>query len=180
MSIRQGFATLGCLCAAALVALTIGQPVRADTGSPLAHLTFDAGSGTTAVDASGNGHDGSIVGGAPWTAGASGPWALSFDGVDDRVDVAIPAGLEPPSLTVIAWVKGTPAPGQVILAKGDFGCTGPEYGFVSTASGVRFDWRARETFAQVQVPMSIGGDDAIWDGEMAPRRRCRRWRHGQR
>jgi hypothetical protein len=36
---------------------------------------------------------------------------------------------------------------------------------VSTASGVRFDWRARETFAQVQVPMSIGGDDAIWDGE---------------
>lgn len=50
---------------------------------------FDEGSGTTAKDSSGNGNDGTLQGanGLPTrTAGVSGN-ALSFDGVDDLVDV---------------------------------------------------------------------------------------------
>jgi len=49
---------------------------------------FDDGSGTTAVDSSGNGNDATVYGDPQWVAG----WingALEFDGVDDYVDLPI-------------------------------------------------------------------------------------------
>ena len=49
---------------------------------------FDDGSGTTAVDSSGNGNDATVYGDPQWVAG----WldgALQFDGVDDYVDLPI-------------------------------------------------------------------------------------------
>jgi len=49
---------------------------------------FDDGSGTTAVDSTGNGNDATVYGDPQWSAG----WidgALQFDGVDDYVDLPI-------------------------------------------------------------------------------------------
>ena len=48
---------------------------------------FDEGSGTVAYDSSGNGNDGNLTNGPTWTTGKIGG-ALSFDGVDDFVDVS--------------------------------------------------------------------------------------------
>jgi len=74
--------------------------------TPILHLTFDDGAGTTAADSSGNGNDGAVIG-AAWSAepgpvnGGSG--CLSFDGTDDYVDMnALQLG---ESFTLMAWVK---------------------------------------------------------------------------
>ena len=56
-----------------------------DAGS-VAHWLFDETSGTSAADASGNGNTGTLANGAAFTAGYDGN-AVSFDGVDDVVDV---------------------------------------------------------------------------------------------
>ncbi|MFZ2147150.1 MAG: LamG domain-containing protein, partial [Sedimentisphaerales bacterium] len=49
---------------------------------------FDEGSGTIAVDSSGNGYDGTVYGDPQWIDGWLGG-ALQFDGVDDYVDLPI-------------------------------------------------------------------------------------------
>ena len=65
---------------------------------------FDAGSGATATDASGGGNAGVLLNGPIWTTGRSGQ-ALSFDGVDDAVQVAHTASLNGYPLTVAAWIR---------------------------------------------------------------------------
>jgi len=73
---------------------------------PVARWTLDEGSGLTAADVTGNGHTGSLVNGPTWVAGRSGQ-ALSFDGVDDYVQVDHAADLNPFPLTVTAWIRTT-------------------------------------------------------------------------
>lgn len=57
-----------------------------------AFYNFDEGSGVIATDSSGNGNNGAING-AIWTTGISGS-ALSFDGIDDFVDLGNPSNLQ--------------------------------------------------------------------------------------
>ncbi|MDP3015412.1 MAG: LamG domain-containing protein, partial [bacterium] len=66
---------------------------------------FDEGSGTAAGDSSGNNNIGTLINSPTWTSGkVSG--ALSFDGVDDYVDVG--NNLEwPGALTVSTWHRRT-------------------------------------------------------------------------
>ena len=55
--------------------------LAATTAAPtnlVAHWTFDDGSGATATDASGNGHDGTLINGPLWAAGQVGSNALDF------------------------------------------------------------------------------------------------------
>lgn len=64
---------------------------------------FDEASGTTASDASGGNHPGTLVGGPVWTAGKFGN-AVSFDGVDDYVNIPDPNLIEGSSeLSVSVW-----------------------------------------------------------------------------
>jgi hypothetical protein len=54
------------------------------------HWPFDDGSGTTAIDVSGNGNDGTLQNMDPatdWVTGVIGSHALDFDGVDDDINV---------------------------------------------------------------------------------------------
>ena len=82
-----------------------------DSGGPSAagglvgFWKLDDGSGATASDASGNGHDG-LVDGASWTQGIVGG-ALHFDGDDDGVDLgSLDVPTEGPSgLSIAAWFK---------------------------------------------------------------------------
>jgi len=58
-------------------------------GAPIAHWKFDEGKGNIAYDSSGNGNNGTISQWRPtWVHGKFGS-ALSFDGVDDYVEVPI-------------------------------------------------------------------------------------------
>src|SRR5439155_6962000 len=50
--------------------------------TPVAYLTFDEGAGTTAADASGNGHPAQLFGASGWTAGLVGRFALAVPGTN--------------------------------------------------------------------------------------------------
>jgi len=73
---------------------------------PIGSWSFSEGSGTLAVDSSGNGCNGTLVNGPAYVAGPAGQ-ALSFDGVDDYVDVPAAPALDTFPLTVAAWIKTT-------------------------------------------------------------------------
>ena len=76
-----------------------------DEAPPIAHWDLDDGSGTTATDITGGGNDGVLVGGPTWVTGHIGQ-ALSFDGIDDSVDVDnfnIPMSMDAPK-SMSAWM----------------------------------------------------------------------------
>ena len=72
--------------------------------APLLQLKFDESSGTTAVDATGNGWNGTLVNDPAWVAGQSGN-AVSMNGVNQYV--SLPAGVVSSlnDFTISAWVK---------------------------------------------------------------------------
>ena len=73
----------------------------------LAHWGFDEGSGTTAFDSSGNGHDGTLIGDPQWVAGKIGG-ALEFNGADSIVDIPYSPEMTPTEgTTMAAWVFPT-------------------------------------------------------------------------
>jgi hypothetical protein len=75
-----------------------------DTGpepGPIAHWKFDEGEGSIAYDSAGN-NDGTIYG-AQWTTGQV-DGALSFDGVNDYVEVTYNDVYQLPVFTVSTWV----------------------------------------------------------------------------
>jgi len=62
------------------------------SGNPLAYYRFEETSGTTANDSSGNGNDGTFVGGVTLDVASASPdlgRAASFDGIDDYVIAAL-------------------------------------------------------------------------------------------
>jgi len=73
----------------------------------VAAYSFDAGTGMSAADGSGNGNVGTITG-ATWTTRGRYGNALSFDGADDTVRVPASASLDIRSaLTLSAWIRPT-------------------------------------------------------------------------
>ena len=67
----------------------------------IAHYTFDEGSGSTAVDASGNGNNASIVGSAVYAAGKVGSGAIVLDGANNRIELP---GMPTPR-SIALWIK---------------------------------------------------------------------------
>jgi len=65
---------------------------------------FDEGVGTIASDSSGNGNDGTLVNDPQWVTGMFGN-ALSFDGVNDYVEIANDPNLNIAQGTWEAWIK---------------------------------------------------------------------------
>ena len=64
---------------------------------------FDTGNGTTAEDSSGD-NDGTISG-ASWTTGRIGDYALSFNGVNDKITLDPVGALSGDDITIFAWIK---------------------------------------------------------------------------
>jgi len=87
------------------------DPGSCMTKGLVGYWSFDEGSGNIAYDASGNGNHGTIYG-AKWSQGALAPsksgafgTGLSFDGVDDYVEVPDSASLDiTKEVTVEAWI----------------------------------------------------------------------------
>ncbi|MHC4085003.1 MAG: LamG-like jellyroll fold domain-containing protein [Planctomycetota bacterium] len=83
---------------------------------PISYWKFDEDGGTIVYDSTGLNH-GNVYG-AAWTAGQING-ALSFDGVDDYIDIEDNITLEPQNLTVSAWVyRESTFRQHVILQKG--------------------------------------------------------------
>jgi len=84
----------------------------------ISHWKFDEGQGSIAYDSVGN-NDGTVYG-AVWTTGQVNG-ALSFDGLDDYVDVGNDSSLKPPlPVTLSAWIRlSSLASPQVIVALDD-------------------------------------------------------------
>jgi hypothetical protein len=77
-----------------------------DPTPAVAHLRFDEGSGSIATDASGNGNDGTLLGGASFDAETAdgSPSSVRLDGADDLV--LMPAfDVEGTGLTLTTWFK---------------------------------------------------------------------------
>ncbi len=108
---RFGLAMVFCLAGLVLAAPAWGAP------SPglVAAYAFDEGSGTTAVDVSGNGRTGSVTG-ATWATGRYGG-ALSFDGTNDHVGLPALGTFYNTAFTLEAWV-------QKATTKNDVGIVG--------------------------------------------------------
>jgi hypothetical protein len=97
-------------------------PTEPNNAGLVMHLGFDEGFGTVAGDLSGNGNDGTLIGGPQWVAGMIGG-ALEFDGSDDYVDCGNNAIFDiTEQVTLAVWVKTNDAGnGQhnMWLGKGD-------------------------------------------------------------
>ncbi len=69
---------------------------------------FEAGSGTTAIDSSGNGNDATFVGSPTWQAAGRFGNAISFNGIDQSLNVPDPANNSldfTQSFTLSSWVN---------------------------------------------------------------------------
>jgi hypothetical protein len=126
---------------------------------PVSHWMFDEGKGSKAHDFAGNNH-GTIYG-AAWTTGQVGG-ALSFDGVDDYVDIPYDSSLDinaSQGITLSVWIKLNSYP--------DSAHQGPIFGlFDSTGAGTK-NYLAimKSTYGNViawdQWPPAYGGITSI-------------------
>jgi hypothetical protein len=91
--------------AACTITMTANTSVTAAFGTGLvAAYSFNEGRGNTVADGSGNNRTGTITG-ATWTSAGKYNAALSFDGVDDAVDIG---HVRPPvQFTVMFWFQST-------------------------------------------------------------------------
>jgi len=140
--------------------LATGAQAIAATG-PVAHWRFDEGTGTTAADATGNGNNGTVEGGATWIAGKR-RGAIAFDGSTGVVRVPSSPSLEPQAVTVAAWVKRSGSPGnfRYVLGKGALACQSASYGlYTGPSGGLVFYVADGPDFTR-----STDAGGAVWDG----------------
>ncbi len=91
------------------------EPWDVSAGHLAGHWKLDESSGIVAADSSGNGNDGTLVGGPNWRPGDGQiGGALELDGRNDYIEVAKPEGLDfaPGSFSASAWVKAYTVAGQ--------------------------------------------------------------------
>jgi len=111
------FALLSALCVIG-VASPGFSAIAPDT--VVAALLCDEGSGDTVADASGNGHDGAIVGNVGWTDGKLEKGLEFLDEAGSRVEIPHDDPLTLAEWTITAWVKLNPPSGgdwAVIVVK---------------------------------------------------------------
>ena len=74
---------------------------------PVSHYKLDEGAGTTALDSSGNGNNGTLVNGPKYTSNQNGIYgkALDFDGINQYINVPNPSTDLSGTLTISMWFK---------------------------------------------------------------------------
>ena len=88
-----------------LVLFLFSNNANADiTSSLVGHWSFDEGSGSTALDSSGNGNTASFFNGPSWGTGIIGG-AVSFDGIDDYIDCGNNSILASSQGSLSVWYK---------------------------------------------------------------------------
>ena len=90
---------------ALVLSVVLAGPAGAADPDLVGWWRFDDGSGTTAMDFSGKGNDGTLQGDTIWVPGRFGK-AVQFDGVDDFVEVPHAESLTADTeVTVMAWIN---------------------------------------------------------------------------
>ncbi|MCI0541009.1 MAG: LamG domain-containing protein [Verrucomicrobiales bacterium] len=122
------------------------------------HWRLNDEQGAQAADASGYNNHGILTDGPVWTTGKF-VGGLYFEGVDDFVDVADSASLNPTSaLTLAAWFNSdNVAAGAMLLSKG---ANGTQYNLREFASSLRFRVRTSGVINDLQVPYAF--TDGVW------------------
>ncbi|MBN1508739.1 MAG: hypothetical protein JW955_17960 [Sedimentisphaerales bacterium] len=140
--------------------------VRLSRGHPLTRglvgaWLFHEGRGDTLWDASGCGHIGTLMGMDPtsgWIAGPHGP-ALDFDGVNDRVVVAAPAGIDLGTANAcVIRCRLWPASWDILV--GDQGLS--NLGYLLALNGAALQYQAGSS--AVSVGHGIAAGDEVWLG----------------
>ncbi len=147
-----------------LPGLVLTGPAKADL---VGLWRFDETSGTIAHDASGNGHDGTLVGGPVWGPGKIGG-ALEFDGTDDVVELGA-FDVVGPGITLAAWIKPDDFDindGRIITKANEWLADDHWWMLSTIAEGgeIRLRFRLKTTDGQA-VPTLIAGSGPLVTGE---------------
>lgn len=123
---------------------------------------FDEGQGTTAIDSSGNGNDGEIVG-PVWVDGVIGK-ALQFDGSDDYVDLGNDPSLDlTDQITFTVWMKHPPGSEGYTIIRNDAGDAIRQWGILDyTSTGNISLFTNTDTGTREQLDWAGNLDDDIW------------------
>jgi len=143
-----------------------------DTGR-VGHWQMDEGSGTTASDASGGGHTGTLLNQAGWIAGKVGPWAVTLDGsatFGDYVEVPDHNDLDlTTAITIAAWIRPRRVATQSVVTKAVNGGTNGYELTTSTNSGLspnkvfmRFNQVASGDTYRVATTSNYPTDGTTW------------------
>ena len=146
-------------------------PAVVTTAAPIvglvAHWKLDEVSGSTAADASGNGHTASLLNGSGWTAGQVGG-AVTLDGIDDFVEVAASGPLSTATTTWATWVR-TPSPTTSYQMLMTLGKDVRELRFNNTTGRVQTNWLIGGVKRKATSPTGLSADTwyhvaATYDG----------------
>jgi RHS repeat-associated protein len=119
---------------------SVSQPSAAGL---VGYWPLEEGTGISTSDASGNGGTGT-VNGAAWCPGALSPQALSFDGVNDYVQIGARANLVMTSaLTMSAWIYPTGSGGIIMCKEGEYelGIVGGHLQWALANTNPGWSWR---------------------------------------
>ena len=125
-------------------------PVPANEDGEILRYDFEDGSGSTVTDSSGNGQDGTVVGGGTWTDGA-----LQLDGGNDYVDLPdnLLSGVTDVSIEADVWIDTAQANPYFIYGLGNT-VSGAGNGYLfSTGNAYRTslatgNWSTEQTVSQ--------------------------------
>ncbi len=129
-----------------------------------AHWAFDAGSGTSATDSTGNGNTATLQAGATWTAGKVGANALNLNGTTQFASAPAPVIDTSQSYTVAAWVRPSSITGNNRTAVALEGSSiSPFYLMVSGAGQYRVEFRHGDsTGSAVTVATGVAAAVNTW------------------
>ena len=146
---------------------SVEVPATPTSGSgtgPVGEWRMNEGSGTTLVDSSGSGNNGTILGNPTWVAGQNG-LALRLDGTGDYATVPDSASLDISStITLAAWVKPEKTATQYLIKKAtQNGTDGYELSLATTGFPfVRFNSTASGTTYRVDSPIAYPNNGTTW------------------
>jgi Ca2+-binding RTX toxin-like protein len=152
--------TYGAVVAVALIWVA---PAPAASPELVAYWRLDEAAGSVAADSSGFGNTGAVSGGATWVPGRWGN-ALAFDGATGKLFMPRNLWLEPPEVTVGAWVNQLGSQGEFkyIVAKGATGCNAASYGLYTGPNGGLVFYVS--TDAGSAYTRSPDAGTSVWDG----------------
>lgn len=141
-----------------------GVPPPAPT--QMLRLRLDAGSGSTAVDSTGNGFTGTLINTPTWMPGHVGPKSLLFDGVSQTLDIG--QSLTAPAYTWSLWVQGVAPPGSGAIQK-----------IISVAStdSLGMSWSHTNPLLRQAVQHRLAGGGAYVGAQLTTPLLANRWYH---